>query len=72
MSKLWDESIKTGKEMFYKGKTLAQVIIKSNDDTRAPLIYGYQSAKESFQGRNFDLEIQEQRDHFEGVDSTVM
>jgi hypothetical protein len=68
----WEIQQNHGKEMFHKGKTLAQIIIASNDYTRAPLIYGYQSAKESFQGRNFDLEIQEQRDHFEGVDSTVM
>jgi hypothetical protein len=67
----WEEWEKRGKEMFYSGKTLADVIIASNDNNRAALLTGYDEAKKSFQSRNFELEIEEQRVHFKGVESSV-
>jgi hypothetical protein len=64
MSREWDEAVKIGQEMFLSGKTFNDVIIASNDRNRAGMLYGYQ---ESFQGRNFDVEIEEQREHFDGL-----
>jgi hypothetical protein len=67
----WEAEEKRGKEMFYSGKTLTDVIIASNDNNRAALLAGYDEARKSFQGRNFELEIEEQRVHFKGVESSV-
>jgi len=66
MTSIWDIEEKRGNEMFLSGKSLQEVFLIKDDFVRDARVSGYVNAKRDFDRRNFNLELEEQKQHFLG------
>jgi hypothetical protein len=71
MNSTWDIEENRGKEIFLNGGSIKDILDIKNDFVKDARMSGYFKAQKSFQSRNFELEIEEQRVHFEGVESAA-